>query len=49
LKITETDRLVIRLLEKRDAGFILRLVNEPSWLMHIGDKGVNSIQDADWG
>ena len=47
MKIAETDRLVIRRLVKRDAAFIYSLVNQPSWLRHIGDKGVKNIQDAE--
>ena len=44
--IQETDRLIIRRLSMADAEFILRLVNEPSWLNFIGDKGVRTIADA---
>lgn len=29
-----------------DAAFILRLLNEPSWLANIGDRGVRSTADA---
>ena len=29
-----------------DAEFILRLLNEPSFLQYIGDKGVRSLEDA---
>jgi RimJ/RimL family protein N-acetyltransferase len=29
-----------------DAGFILTLLNEPSWLRFIGDRGVRTIDDA---
>jgi RimJ/RimL family protein N-acetyltransferase len=29
-----------------DAEFILRLLNEPSWLRFIGDRGVRTLQDA---
>jgi RimJ/RimL family protein N-acetyltransferase len=46
LKVLETDRLIIRRLSIDDAAFILELVNEPSWLRFIGDKGVRSIADA---
>lgn len=42
----ETDRLRLRRLEEADAPFILRLVNEPSWLRFIGDRGVHSLEDA---
>ena len=41
-----TERLSLRLLTPDDAPFVLRLVNEPSWLEFIGDKGVRSLEDA---
>jgi RimJ/RimL family protein N-acetyltransferase len=46
VEILETDRLSLRRLIVEDAGFILRLVNEPSWLRFIGDKGVRTLEDA---
>lgn len=46
LKILETERLILRRLSPGDAEFILRLVNEPSWLRYIGDKGVSTREDA---
>lgn len=46
MQIFETKRLVLRELDSSDAAFILRLVNEPSWLRYIGDKGVRTLQDA---
>jgi RimJ/RimL family protein N-acetyltransferase len=46
MQVLETDRLSLRLLNEDDASFILRLVNEPSWLRFIGDKGVRSLEDA---
>ncbi len=42
----ETERLVIRWLTADDAPFILELLNEPSWLRYIGDKGVKTLEDA---
>ncbi len=45
-EILATDRLRLRLLTLDDAPFILRLVNEPSWLEFIGDKGVRNEDDA---
>lgn len=42
----ETARLRLRPLAPDDAPFILRLLNEPSFLEHIGDKGVRSLEDA---
>lgn len=45
--IAETDRLVLRHLVPDDAGFYFRQVNEPSWIAHIGDRQVRSLQDAE--
>jgi RimJ/RimL family protein N-acetyltransferase/protein tyrosine phosphatase (PTP) superfamily phosphohydrolase (DUF442 family) len=42
----ETARLRLRRLEPGDAPFILRLVNEPSWLRFIGDRGVHDLEGA---
>src|ERR1700760_1980477 len=43
----ETNRLVLRQLTLSDAAFILRLLNEPSFLKYIGDKHVRSQTDAE--
>jgi len=42
----ETERLTLRRLREDDAEFILELLNEPSFLEFIGDKGVRSLEDA---
>lgn len=42
----ETERLVLAQFTDRDAEFILGLVNEPSFLRYIGDRGVRSADDA---
>jgi RimJ/RimL family protein N-acetyltransferase len=44
--VLRTDRLVLRHLSADDAPFILRLLNEPSWLQYIGDKGVRTPAEA---
>ena len=44
--ILETPRLRIRELAVDDAEFIFGLVNEPSFLENIGDKGVRNLEDA---
>jgi RimJ/RimL family protein N-acetyltransferase len=44
--LIETERLTLRKLSVEDAPFILRLVNEPSFLQFIGDKGVRNLEDA---
>jgi RimJ/RimL family protein N-acetyltransferase len=45
-KVLETDRLILRRICLDDAAFILGLLNEPSWLKFIGDKGVRTLEDA---
>ncbi|MDB4534666.1 GNAT family N-acetyltransferase [Vicingaceae bacterium] len=42
----ETDRLNLRLFDTNDSAFVFRLMNEPDWLRFIGDRGINSIDDA---
>ena len=45
-RVLETERLVLRRLTGEDAPFMLRLLNEPSWLRFIGDRGVRTLEDA---
>jgi len=45
--VIPTDRLLIRRLESGDAPFVLRLLNEPTFLRFIGDRGVRTLEDAD--
>jgi [ribosomal protein S5]-alanine N-acetyltransferase len=44
--ILETERLRVRRLAAEDAPFVLRLLNEPSFLANIGDRGVRTLDDA---
>ena len=44
--VFETPRLVVRRLTLDDAPFILRLLNEPSFIENIADKGVRTLEDA---
>ena len=46
MRVLETDRLILRWLSADDAEFILGLLNEPSWLRFIGDRGVRTIEAA---
>jgi ribosomal-protein-alanine N-acetyltransferase len=46
LKILETERLLLRQLSTQDAEFILELLNEPSFIQNIGDRGVRTLADA---
>jgi len=46
--VLETPRLRLRrlTLSDADAGFMLRLVNDPGWLRNIGDRNVRTLDDA---
>ncbi|WP_444997061.1 GNAT family N-acetyltransferase [Aliikangiella sp. IMCC44359] len=46
MELFATDRLCLRELTIEDAPFILKLVNEPSWIENIGDKNVHDIEGA---
>lgn len=47
MNVLETERLVLsHLTPDTDAEFILRLLNEPSFLRYIGDKSVHTLADA---
>jgi [ribosomal protein S5]-alanine N-acetyltransferase len=41
-----TNRLIIRHLSEEDSPFIFTLLNDPSWIQYIGDKGIKSKEDA---
>lgn len=42
----ETGRLVLRRLAAEDAPFVLGLLNEPSFIRNIGDRGVRTLGQA---
>src|SRR5262245_10010028 len=46
MRILETDRLILRHLSAADAHFVLELLNQPSFIRFIGDKGVRTLDDA---
>ena len=46
MTVIETARLRLREFTPKDAAFVLRLLNEPSFLRYIGDRGVRSLDDA---
>jgi RimJ/RimL family protein N-acetyltransferase len=46
LTVLETERLVLRRFTIDDAEFVLELLNQPSFLRYIGDKGVRNTDDA---
>lgn len=44
--VLETPRLLLREAAPEDAAFVLELMNEPSYIENIGDRGVRAISDA---
>lgn len=42
-----TARLRVRHFTEQDAPFILRLLNEPTFIAHIADRGVRTLADAE--
>ena len=44
--VLETQRLNLLWLHDGDAEFILDLLNQPSWLAFIGDRGVHNLEAA---
>ena len=46
MKIVETKRLILQQVSIDDAEFILALLNEPSFIRYIGDRGVRTLDDA---
>jgi RimJ/RimL family protein N-acetyltransferase len=47
MTVLETERLRLRRLTLDDAPFLLGLLNEPSFLRHIGDRGVRTLEQAE--
>ncbi|MFL6617760.1 MAG: GNAT family N-acetyltransferase [Povalibacter sp.] len=45
--ILQTSRLVLCKLTIEDAAFMVRLLNDPSFIKNIGDKGVRTVADAE--
>jgi RimJ/RimL family protein N-acetyltransferase len=46
VNVLETERLNIRKITTGDAEFMLELLNEPSFLRNIGDKGVRTVDES---
>jgi RimJ/RimL family protein N-acetyltransferase len=46
MNILETEHLILRTFSLHDAAFMLRLVNEPSWIAYIGDHEVANLDEA---
>lgn len=46
-EVAETERLRLRFATLADAPWFLRLLNEPSWIEHIGDREVRTLAQAE--
>jgi [ribosomal protein S5]-alanine N-acetyltransferase len=44
--ILETERLVLRRMSLDDDAFVRALLNEPSFIRYVGDRGVRTLDDA---
>lgn len=44
--VVETERLTLRRFAYEDAAFVLELLNDPSFIENIADKGVRTLDDA---
>ncbi len=47
MQILETERLTLEEANMEDAGFFYTLLNTPTWLKYIGDRGIRSVADAE--
>lgn len=45
-RVLETERLTIRKLSVDDAPFVLELLNDPSFIRFIGDRGIRTLEEA---
>lgn len=45
-KSFQTVRLILEPTSEKDAPFIFELMNTPKWIKYIGDRNVNSIEEA---
>lgn len=46
MKILETERTILREVNKYDDEFVLDLLNQPSFVRYIGDRNVRTIEQA---
>ena len=46
MQILETQRLILREIVEDDAEFVLDLLNQPSFIKYIGDRGVRNVEQA---
>jgi RimJ/RimL family protein N-acetyltransferase len=46
MSVLETERLTLRKITVDDAAFMLDLLNQPSFIQFIGDRGIRTLDDA---
>lgn len=46
MRVIETNRFNLRHFGPGDAGFILQLVTDPAWRHYIGDRGIETVEQA---
>lgn len=46
MNVIETERLTLREMSEQDAGFVLDLLNDPSFIRFIADRGVRDLAAA---
>jgi len=44
--VVQTERLTLRRLTTEDAGFMLEVLNDPSFVRYIGDRGVRTLEQS---
>jgi len=45
--VLTTARLTLRTIGPEDAPFYLELINDPTWIANIGDKGIRTLEGAE--
>ena len=45
--ILKTSRLYLSKINKKDASFLYQLMNDPDWILNIGDRQINNLEDAE--
>lgn len=48
MRILETERLALEEASIRDSAFFFELLNSPSWLQYIGDRGIRDLKNAEF-
>ncbi|MBA9076239.1 MULTISPECIES: GNAT family N-acetyltransferase [Rufibacter] len=46
MDVLQTSRLTLCHLNPQDAAFMFELMNDPSWIRYIGDRGIRTVEDA---